>query len=115
MYLSTLQRRLDILALESLQKRRSVADMVFIYSIISGTFNTFLSPHLNFETPSITGSYNLWLCRRLLNLSSSDQNLITRSAPIWNILPTSVLMSSTKLQFRKKVSHFCGDPYFVKK
>ena len=73
------KRRLEILAIDSLQKRRQIADLVCLFSIINGSTNTFLHPYLNFELPSITRSHNLRICKPLLNLSLSYQNLIYRS------------------------------------
>ncbi len=40
------KRRLEILKLDSLLKRRTVADLVLAFSIISGSTNTSLFPHL---------------------------------------------------------------------
>ena len=107
------KRRLEILKLDSQQKRRQIADLVCICSLISGSLNTFLSPHLNFESPLNTRSHNLRLRRPFLNFSSSHQNLITRAAPLWNKLPDSVLSSNSKYLFRKRVSIFCADPFFA--
>ena len=107
------KQRLNILALDSLQKRRLIADLVFVYSVVTGLYNTCLNPFLNFEPPLNTRSHNLRLSRPHLNLSSTQQNLISRVAPIWNKLPSSVLESSSKFVFRRRVTVFCNDPYFM--
>ncbi len=75
------KRRLEILSLDSLQKRRLVADLVCLFSIISGSSNTFLYPYIIFDNPSVTRSHNLRLSIPLFNLSASHQNLISRTAP----------------------------------
>jgi len=103
-------RRLSILSLDSLQKRRTVADLVCVHSIVSGSLTTFLTPHLLFEPPSITRGHNLRLIRPILKLSQSYQNLISRTAPVWNKLPTSILSANSRLLFRKRLSLYCVDP-----
>ena len=102
------KRCIEILSLDSLQKRRLIADLVCIFSIVNGSTTTFLYPYLNFEAPTITRSHNLRLTRPNLNFSSSHQNLLFRSAPIWNKLPISILSSRSKLEFRKKINSFCS-------
>src|SRR6266568_6958368 len=56
-------RRLEILNLDSLQKRRQVADLLLVYSIINGTTNTSLFPYLTFANPSITRGHDLQIIR----------------------------------------------------
>ncbi len=109
------QHRLSKLSLDSLQKRRLIADLVFVYSVVSGLCNTTLSPFLSFEHPINTRSHNLRLCRPSMRLSSSQQNFIARSAPSWNVLPAPVLASVSKFVFRKKVTIHCKDPYFLQR
>ena len=100
------KRRLEILALDSLQKRRLIADLVCMFSIVNGTSNTSLYPYLTFVDPSVTRSHNLRIHRPTFNLASSHQNFISRSCPSWNKLPASILASSSKRIFRKKTCYF---------
>src|SRR6266568_3335873 len=48
------KQRLSILSLDSLHKRRVVADLVCFYSIMSGSLNSFLSPHIKICPPSVS-------------------------------------------------------------
>jgi len=102
--------RLKNLGLDSLEKRRTVADLVCLFSIISGSLNTFLHPHLLFDNPSTTRSHNLRLTTPLFNLSASQQNFISRTAPVWNKLPITILAASSKFIFRKRLSYVLADP-----
>ncbi len=109
--ISSRKRRLEILSLDSLQKRRLVADLVCLFSIISGSSNTFLYPYIIFDNPSVTRSHNLRLSIPLFNLSASHQNLISRTAPFWNKLPLTILAANSKLLFRRRISSFLADPH----
>src|SRR6266496_2690629 len=68
------KQRLSILSLDSLQKRRSVADLVCFYSIMSGSFNSFLSPHVIIDPPSVTRGHNLRIATPILNFAISKRN-----------------------------------------
>ena len=105
------KRRLVSLNLDSLQKRRQVADLMFAYSIINGSTNTSLYPYLTFAPPSVTRGHDLQIIRPLFKLATSNQNLISRISSTWNKLPDSILSSQSKLSFKKKLSNFCTDPY----
>src|SRR6266496_4152322 len=83
------KRRLQLLNLDSLQKRRLVADLVFVFSAMTGISNTALYPYFNLINPSVTRSHNLRIVPPILNFKSSQQNIVSRTCPIWNILPDS--------------------------
>ena len=105
------KRRLEILNLDSLQKRRNVADLVFIFSVFNGTNNSSLYPYLVLANPSITRGHDLRILRPVFNLASSHQNLISRVCSTWNKLPTALLASQSNLSFRIKLLRFCKDPF----
>ncbi len=105
------KRRLEILNLDSLQKRRQVADLSLAFAIINGSTNTSLLPYLSFYNPSVTRGHNLKIIRPLFNLASSNQNFISRICSVWNKLPLSILEARSKLSFKKKLSLFLSDPY----
>ena len=63
-------QRLAILNLQSLQFRRTIADLLFLYSLVSGEYNISLSPFLVYILPSITRSHNLRIIPPFLNHSS---------------------------------------------
>src|SRR6266581_9178480 len=71
------KRRLEILNLDSLQKRRVVADLVVIFTILNGSTNTSLYPYLILANPSITRGHDLRLIRPVFTLASSNQNIIS--------------------------------------
>jgi len=104
-------RRLDILNLDSLQKRREVADLICIFSILNGSTNTTLYPYLILANPSITRGHDLKIVRPLFNYCSSNQNIISRACQTWNKLPVSILGARTKFVFKKQLLKFCLDPF----
>jgi len=106
-------RRLEILNLDSLQKRRTVADLALIFSILNGTTNTSLYPHLTIANPSVTRGHDLRIIRPIFNLSASNQNFISRICPIWNTLPMSILTARTKTGFKKNILKICNDPHRI--
>src|SRR6266568_9437712 len=105
------KQRLTILSLDSLQKRRSVADLVCFYSIMSGSLNSFLSPHINLLPPSITRGHNLRINSPTLHFAISERNFLSRICTAWNKLPASILSSNSRTVFRKRVTLHCADPY----
>ncbi len=105
------RQRLAILSLESLQHRRAISDITCIYSIVTGGLNVSLIPHLTHIPPSITRGHNLKFYPPVMNLSHSGQNIISRTVARWNSLPSSVLNSTSRSSFRKRISLHLADPY----
>ena len=104
-------RRLQILNLDSLLKRRLVADLILVFSILNGSMNTSLLPYLTLAPPSVTRGHDLRITRPIFNLVASDQNFISRICPIWNKLPVSILSARSKSCFKKNLFKLCNDPY----
>ena len=104
-------KRLEILHLDSLQKRRQIADLTLVYSILNGSTNTSLYPYLSLANPSVTRGHDLRIIRPIFNLAASSQNIISRICTIWNKIPISILDSRSKLTFKTKLNKFCIDPY----
>src|SRR6266496_4645285 len=65
-------RRLQILNLDSLLKRRLVADLILVFSILNGSMNTSLLPYLTLAPPSVTRGHDLRITRPIFNLVASD-------------------------------------------
>jgi len=107
------KRRLEILNLDSLLKRRNVADQVFVFSILNGSTNCSLYPYLELANPTITRGHDLRILRPVLNLASSQQNLISRICPTWNKLPIALLGSQSNIIFRNKLLGFVQDPFRI--
>ncbi len=105
------RQRLALLSLDSLQHRRATSDITCIYSLITGGLNAVLTPYLVHIPPSITRGHHLKICPPSLHYSHSDQNIISRTAASWNSLPHSVLDSTNRSSFRKKVSQYLTDPF----
>jgi len=105
------KRRLEILNLDSLLKRRNIADQVFIFTVLNGSTNSSLYPHLLLANPSVTRGHDLRILRPVFNLASSHQNLISRVCPLWNRLPIAVLASQSKYIFRNKLRILYQDPF----
>jgi len=102
--------RLKRLSLESLQFRRTVADMVCLFNIVSGSLSVSLLPYFEYVPPSITRGHHLKLSLPVTKYTISNQNFFARTVPIWNRLPVHVLDCSTKSTFRKKISAYLADP-----
>jgi len=101
------KRRLEILNLDSLQKRREVADLVFIFTVLNGSTNCTMYPYLILANPSITRGHDLRIVRPVFNLASSNQNILSRVSPVWNKLPLSILGAQSKATFKNKLLKFC--------
>jgi len=105
------KRRLELLNLDSLLKRRNIADLVFVFSLFNGSTNCSLYPYLELAIPSITRGHDLRILRPVFNLARSHQNIISRVCPTWNTLPMALLASQSNLIFRNKLLSFCQDPF----
>ena len=105
------KKRLEMLSLESLHHRRVVADMTCLYSIVTGSLNASLSPHLVHIPPSITRGHNLKIYLPITRLSRSKQNFLSRTASRWNALPIVIMNSTSKNSFRKNVSNYIPDQF----
>jgi len=105
------KQRLAKLSLESLQFRRTISDLVYLFSIISGTHSISLSPHFCHVAPTVTRGHNLKLELPFVNYVSAKQNFLSRCIPIWNNLPLTILSSTSKSSFRKKLSVYLVDPW----
>ena len=104
------KRRLVLLSLSSLQYRRTILDLVYLYSIITGETDLSLSGHLVFIPPSITRGHNLKIIPPQLHYTSSMRNFLSRTVPVWNALPISVLNVQSKSAFKSKLYSFLVDP-----
>ena len=109
----TYSQRLSMLSLHSLQFRRTVADITFLYSLVSGGYEISLAPHLTYINPSITRGHNLKILPPLLHYTHSLQNFLSRSAPIWNALPTSAFNFTSRSAFRNNINNLLHDPFLV--
>ena len=107
-------RRLEILGINSLQHRRSVSDLVCLYSIIVGDLDLSLAPFLLFNSPSVTRGHNLKIVPPLLKRAYSKQNFLSRTVPLWNTLPLSALQARSRASFRKFISNYLSDPFRLK-
>ena len=109
----TYSQRLSILSLHSLQFRRTIADITYLYSIVSGEYDISLAPYLIYIPPSVTRGHSLKILSPLLNYSSSRQNFLSRSVHIWNNLPISTFVSTSRSSFRNKIVNLLSDPFIV--
>ena len=105
------KQRLARLSIESLQFRRTISDLVYLFSIVSGTHTISLSPYFCHVPPSVTRGHNLKLELPTTNFCTTKQNFLSRCIPIWNRLPLSILSSASKSVFRKKLSEYLTDPW----
>jgi len=106
MYISSLH-----LSLLSLLNRRQIADLCILYSFLSGNQIVSLSPHLILLPPTTSRSHNLRILAPVLCHNQSYQNLISRTATIWNGIPPSVLNSPSYPSFRRALSKCIFDPF----
>jgi len=104
------KRRLVLLSLDSLQYRRTIIDLVFLYSLIIGDSDLSLSGYLAFVPPTITRGHNLKIIPPSLHYSSTMRNFFSRTVPIWNALPVSVLTAQSKSVFKSNLHSFLVDP-----
>jgi len=105
------RERLLRLSIGSLQFRRTIADLVFLFSVVSGAHSISLSPYFQHIPPSITRGHNLKLELPFTKFTPAKQNFLSRSVPIWNSLPISILACNSKSAFHKKLSAHLKDPW----
>ena len=103
--------RLTRLSLNSLSYRRHITDLCTFHSILSGTHNVSLSPHLVLLPPSSSRSHTLRILAPILCQNRSYQNIISRVAPVWNGLPPYTLDFSSTRSFRYSPYKCLSDPY----
>jgi len=107
--------RLNMLSLSSFQHRRTitvtVTDLSTLHSLVSGQHIFTLSPHLQQIPPSITRGHNLKIVIPFVLFSSSKQNFLSRTAPIWNSLASSILAAHTTHTFRRFLSAHLPDSH----
>jgi len=104
------KRRLELLSLNSLQYRRTILDLSFLYSLLVGEVDLSLSGHIVFIPPSITRGHNLKIVPPNLRYTSSMNNFLSRTVPICNTLPLSVLNAKTKSSFKFNLYKALSDP-----
>ncbi len=101
------------LSIESLQLRRTIADMVCLFNIVSGSLSVSLYPYYMHLPPSITRGHHLKLSYPDTNYALTKQNFFSRTVPTWNSLPIHILNCSTKSEFRRKISAYLCDPWLT--
>ncbi len=103
-------QRLRKLSLQSLLHRRQVADLIYFHAAMSGRLCLSLYPHLILTPPSITRGHNLRVIIPIMRYKKMCQNFISRTAPVWNNLSSSVLALSD-VQFRRAIIDIIKDAY----
>ena len=104
------KRRLTILSLDSLELRRKILDLAYLYSLVTGSIDLTLSDYLIHIPPSITRGHNLKIKRPSVRYSATMCNFLSRTVPTWNTLPPSFFNSTSRSSFKKSLLKFLPDP-----
>ena len=92
--------RLQFIGLQSLQSRRVIADIIFIFKMLRGEVAIDIGPHLQLREPGITRGHQSKIVQPKFRLSSSKRGLFARSIKLWNELPAHLLASPSVHSFR---------------
>ncbi len=101
--------RLLSLQLESLQHRRRLADLIFLFSVFSGNSKMNFGSHLILKDTSNTRGHNLRIAIPYINLNTTSQTFLIRTSPDWNSLPDAALACPSTAGFRAKIGAFFRD------
>ena len=106
------ESRLKELNLVSLEQRRFIADVTFLYKVLNGYFNVDFSSFLNFYCPEFFfRSFDyLKLRKNFARTTSFKNSYFDRIVDSWNCLPREVRFSHDLHSFRRGVSGYLGRP-----
>ena len=96
--------RLDVLGLQTLEVRRIVIDLLEVFKIVKGISHLKFNDFFTFKLDSRTRGHKFQLrLRRIPRLDICKHFFSYRIVNVWNILPESVVGSSSTTQFRKSL------------
>jgi len=102
----TYTERLKACKLPTLHYRHIRGDMIEMYKILSGKYDTALIPRVNREHGSITRGNDLRLQKARVAYDLRKYYFTNRAVNIWNSLPNHVVLSDTVNMFKSRLDKF---------
>ena len=104
--------RLSCLNLESLEKRRLIFDLIFVYKMLNNLIDIPLQPFFTISTSSTRGHSRKLLVSGNINSNVRGNFFSYRIIHVWNSLPESVVCASSVDLFKRLIrrvdlSQFC--------
>ena len=98
--------RLKACKLPTLHYRHIRGDMIVMYKILSGKYDTVLTPRVNRDYSSVTRGNDLRLQKSGLKYDLRKHYFTNRAVNVWNSLPNHVVLSDTVNTFKFKLDKF---------
>ena len=105
--------RLDRLNLSSLQHRRLITDVMFLFDTLAGEKDIQLNGHVTLREPGITRGHNLRIVIPKVVHNATKRFFISRIARHWNALPNLILDCRNPNSLRLALLSFFPDPFRV--
>ena len=99
--------RLQRLKLPTLKYRRIRCDMIEAYKILSGKYDSLVSPRLSLSTNSRTRGNSLKLNVQRTKYDIRKYCFSVRISNVWNSLPDEVILSDSVNSFKNNLDKFC--------
>lgn len=98
--------RLKYLKLPTLLYRRFRGDMIMVFKLLSGIYDSTIACHFEKPTNFITRGHNLRLIKKHVHYDLRKYYFSNRIISHWNSLPESVTNSGSVGIFERKLDHF---------
>lgn len=103
------QQRLQKLKLPSLTFRRVRGDMIEVYKMLHGFYDSVNCPNLQLQTTSITRGHNFKLFKQPANKNLCLHFFSLRIVDIWNSLPHHVVNAQSINMFKNSLDKYWND------
>ncbi len=97
---------MKILQIPSLTYRRLRGDMLEVYKMTSGEYDSEAIPELQFLRSSTTRGHSKKLFHQRSTHSTRRNFFISRIIPVWNSLPEEVVSAPNKNTFKNRLDQF---------
>ena len=97
------EERLRILNLPTLKFRRIRGDMIEVFKIITGKYDSLISPHLPLSSSSVTRGNSFKIITRRCHYDLRKYSFCNRVTNIWNSLPNDVVNASSLNVFKNRL------------
>jgi len=99
------EERLRILNLPTLKFRRIRGDMIEVFKIITGKYDSLISPHLPLSSSSVTRGNSFKIITRRCRYDLRKYSFCNRITNIWNSLPNDVVNASSLNVFKNRLDN----------
>ena len=99
------EERLRILDLPTLKFRRLRGDMIETYKVLSGCYDTTVSPHIPLISDHATRGNSLKIANRRCHYNLRKYSFCLRITNVWNSLPFSVVTAPSVNSFKNRLDN----------